>query len=201
MLSLVRSQLRPALVLLALFTVLTGVLYPLLVTGIAQAAFPAQANGSPIERGGQVVGSSLIGQTFTSPGYFWGRPSATTPSPYNAASSNASNLGPSNPALLTAVKDRVAALRAADPDHSNQPVPVDLVTTSASGLDPHISPAAALLQVHRVARVRGLPQERVRALVLAQTQPRTLGIWGEPRINVLLLNLALDRLARESFQR
>jgi potassium-transporting ATPase KdpC subunit len=193
MLATFRPHIRPTLVLLALFTVLTGVAYPLLVTGIAQTAFPSQANGSRIIQGDTVVGSTLIGQAFTNPRYFWGRPSATTPSPYNAGASNASNLGPSNPALLTAVQERVAALRAADPDQT-QAVPVDLVTTSASGLDPHISPAAALYQVHRVARLRGLPEEQVRALVDAYIEPRTLGLWGEPRINVLLLNLALDRL-------
>jgi K+-transporting ATPase ATPase C chain len=186
-------QIRPALVLLALFTVLTGLAYPLLVTGIAQAAFPGQANGSRITRQNQVMGSTLIGQSFTNPKYFWGRPSATAPAPYNAGASNAANLGSSNPALATAVQERVAALHAADPEN-HQPVPVDLVTTSASGLDPHISPAAAFYQVHRVARLRGLPAAKVRALVEAHVEERTLGLLGEPRINVLLLNLALDDL-------
>lgn len=195
MVSHLRVQLRPALVLLALFTALTGIAYPLLVTGIAQVAFPQQANGSRITRREQVMGSALMGQDFTDPRYFWGRPSATTP-PYNAGASNASNLGPSNPALLTAVQERVAALRAADPEQ-RQPVPVDLVTTSASGLDPHISPAAALYQVHRVALRRGLPEDRVRALVEVHIEDRTLGLWGEPRINVLRLNLALDDLTAE----
>jgi potassium-transporting ATPase KdpC subunit len=193
MLATLRPHLRPTLVLLALFTLLTGIAYPLVVTGIAQAAFPWQANGSRMVVDGKVVGSTLIGQTFTNPRYFWGRPSATAPSPYNAGASNASNLGPSNPTLLTAVQERVTALRAADPDQA-QPVPVDLVTTSASGLDPHLSPAAAMYQVHRVARLRGLSEDKVRTLVDAHVEDRTLGLWGEPRVNVLLLNLALDEL-------
>lgn len=200
MLTTFRPHLRPTLVLLALFTILTGIAYPLVVTGIAQAAFPSQANGSRIVMDGKVVGSTLIGQAFTSPRYFWGRPSATAPSPYNASASNASNLGPSNPALLAAVQERVATLRAADPDKT-QPVPVDLVTTSASGLDPHVSPAAALHQVHRVARLRGLPEDKLIALVAAHIEDRTLGLWGEPRINVLLLNLALDDLSAHPARR
>lgn len=190
------SVLRPAATLLALFTLVTGVAYPLAVTGIAQAIFPAQANGSLVEVNGRVVGSSLMGQPFDDPRYFWGRPSATGPSPYNASASTGSNLGPTNPALATAVRERVAALRAADPEQASMPIPVDLVTASGSGLDPHVSPAAALYQVHRVARVRGVPEDRVRALVEAHVEVRTLGVLGEPRVNVLLLNLALDELAR-----
>lgn len=190
------SVLRPAATLLALFTLVTGVAYPLAVTGVAQAIFPAQANGSLVEVDGRVVGSSLMGQPFDDPRYFWGRPSATGPSPYNASASTGSNLGPTNPALATAVRERVAALRAADPEQASMPIPVDLVTASGSGLDPHVSPAAALYQVHRVARVRGVPEDRVRALVEAHVEVRTLGVLGEPRVNVLRLNLALDELAR-----
>lgn len=190
------SVLRPAATLLALFTLVTGVAYPLAVTGVAQAIFPAQANGSLVEVNGRVVGSSLMGQPFDDPRYFWGRPSATGPSPYNASASTGSNLGPTNPALATAVRERVAALRAADPDQASIPIPVDLVTASGSGLDPHVSPAAALYQVHRVARVRSVPEDRVRALVEAHVEVRTLGVLGEPRVNVLRLNLALDELAR-----
>jgi K+-transporting ATPase ATPase C chain len=200
MLSAFRPHLRPTLVLFALFTLLTGIAYPLLVTGIAQAVFPLQANGSRVVKGGKVVGSALIGQTFTDPRYFWGRPSATAPTPTNAGASAASNLGPSNPALATAVQERVAALRAADPDQ-RQPVPVDLVTASASGLDPHISPAAALYQVRRVARLRDWPEDQVRALVESHIENRIMGLWGEPRVNVLLLNLALDHLAGNSARR
>ncbi len=201
-----RTMIRPALVLLAIFTLLTGVLYPLAVTGAAQALFPAQANGSLVRdhdratrergvatNGGRVAGSSLIGQAFDDPRYFWGRPSATAPSAYNAASSNASNLGPSSPALADAVKARVEALRAAHPDMAASPVPIDLVTTSASGLDPHISLEAAMFQAGRVARARGLSEERVRALVKRYGEGRTLGLLGEPRVNVLALNLALDQ--------
>jgi potassium-transporting ATPase KdpC subunit len=184
---------RPALVLLALFTALTGVLYPLAVTGAAQALFPDEANGSLIRRHGQVVGSQLIGQRFDDPKYFWGRPSATGPAPYNAAASTGSNLGPLHPALAEAITARIAALRAADPAQA-APVPVDLVTASGSGLDPHVSPAAALYQVGRVARLRGLDEERLRQLVAAHTAARTVGIFGEPRVNVLRLNLALDQL-------
>lgn len=188
--------LRPAASLLALFTLLTGIVYPLAVTGSAQFAFPGQANGSLIEVEGHVVGSRLIGQPFDDVRYFWGRPSATTPSPYNAGASRGSNLGPTNPALLARVRERVAALRAAHPERASMPIPVDLVTASASGLDPHISPAAALYQVRRVAQARGLPEERVRRLVMDQVEGRLLGFLGEPRVNVLLLNLALDDLAR-----
>jgi K+-transporting ATPase ATPase C chain len=185
--------LRPAVVLLTALTVLTGGLYPLIVTGIARALFPAEAAGSILERDGHAVGSSLIGQSFTDPGHFWSRPSATTPQPYNASASAGSNLGPLNPALLGAVKARLAALRAADPGNA-APVPVDLVTASASGLDPHISLAAAYYQAARVARARGLDVSRVRALIAAHGEGRLMGILGEPRVNVLELNLALDAL-------
>jgi K+-transporting ATPase ATPase C chain len=185
--------LRPAVALLALLTVLTGGLYPLIVTGIARTLFPGEAAGSILERDGHAVGSSLIGQSFTDPGHFWSRPSATTPQPYNASASAGSNLGPLNPALLDAVKARLAALRAADPGNA-APVPADLVTASASGLDPHISLAAAYYQAARVARARGLDVSRVRALIAAQGEGRLLGILGEPRVNVLELNLALDAL-------
>jgi len=190
------SILRPAAVLLGVFTLVTGIAYPLAVTGVAQVAFPEQANGSLLERGGQVVGSALIGQSFDDARYFWGRPSATSPAPYDARVSTGSNLGPSNPALIASVGDRVAALRAAHPEHAAESVPVDLVTASGSGLDPHISPAAALFQVGRVARARGLSEERVRALVEAHVEGRSLGLLGEPRVNLLRLNLALDDLAR-----
>jgi len=186
---------RAAFVSLVLFTVITGVVYPVVVTGIAQLVFPAQANGSLITRDGKVVGSSLIGQPFDDPKYFWGRPSATSPFPYNAASSSGSNLGPTNPDLIKAVQGRVDALRASDPGNT-APVPVDLVTTSGSGLDPHISPAAALYQVSRVAKARGLTTDVVRALVEQHVDGRQLGILGEPTVNVLALNLALDRRAK-----
>jgi K+-transporting ATPase ATPase C chain len=185
------AHLRPALMSLLLLTLITGVAYPLLVTGLAQLVFPYQANGSLIVRDGKVVGSALIGQLFDDPKYFWGRPSATRPYAYNAGSSSGSNLGPTNPAQITAVQGRVDALRAADPDNK-APVPVDLVTASGSGLDPHISPAAALYQVPRVARERKLPPDAVRALVEQHTEGRQLGFLGEPRVNVLALNLALD---------
>ena len=185
--------LRPALVLLALLTLFTGVIYPLVITGVAQAIFPNKANGSLIVRDGQAVGSELIGQSFDDPAYFWGRLSATGPEPYNALSSSGSNLGPLNPALLDAVQARIDALQAADPG-STAPVPVELVTASASGLDPHISPAAALYQVSRVARARGLDEAAVIALVNDRTEDRWLGVFGEPRVNVLELNLALDAL-------
>ncbi|HEY0607579.1 MAG TPA: potassium-transporting ATPase subunit KdpC [Herpetosiphonaceae bacterium] len=199
----VRTQLRPALGALLCLTLITGVLYPLAVTGIAQMFFPAQANGSLIRSAsGQVVGSALIGQPFDDPRYFWSRPSATGPAPYtafNAATltgSSGSNYGPLNEALIGpegSVQTRINALRAADPGNS-APIPVDLVTASASGLDPHISPAAAEYQVARVARVRGLDVAQVRRLVAAHTEGRTLGVLGEPRINVLQLNLGLDQL-------
>lgn len=186
--------LRPAAVLLGIFSLVTGVVYPLAVTGLAQVIFPGQANGSLIERGGHVVGSALIGQRFDDPRYFWGRPSATSPEPYDARASGGSNLGPTNPALVAAVRGRVASLRAAHPEHASQPVPVDLVTASGSGLDPHISSSAAFFQAGRVARARALAEDRVRSLIEAHVEGRALGLFGEPRVNVLRLNLALDEL-------
>lgn len=185
------SAIRPALVIFGALSLLCGVLYPAAVTGIGRVAFAHQADGSLLEAGGRTVGSSLIGQPFAAPGYFWGRPSATAPMPANAAGSGGSNLGPTNPALLDAVRQRVAALHQADPDN-RAPVPVDLVTASASGLDPEISIAAADYQAARVARARGLPLQRVRALIAAQRQAPLLGFLGEARINVLALNLTLD---------
>ena len=184
------TQLRAALVLLASLTLITGVLYPLLITGVAQAAFPRQANGSLIVKEGKAVGSSLIGQPFDEARYFWSRPSGTTPA-YNGAASTGTNLGPTNPALSDAVKQRIDALRAADPEN-HDPVPVDLVTASGSGLDPHISPAAAMFQVHRVAKARGLRDEQLRTLVARHTDSPQLGVFGEAGVNVLELNLALD---------
>jgi K+-transporting ATPase ATPase C chain len=186
-------ELWPALRMLLILTLLTGVLYPLLVTGIAQGLFPEKANGSLITQDGRVVGSGLIGQPFSDPTYFWGRPSVTTPMPYNAASAGGSNLGPTNPALEAAVRARIAALEAGDPGN-RAPIPVDLVTASASGLDPDLSPAGALYQVGRVARARHLSPDRVRALVARYTQGRALGILGEARVNVLALNRALDAM-------
>ncbi|MCL2656262.1 MAG: potassium-transporting ATPase subunit KdpC [Betaproteobacteria bacterium] len=188
-----KNEIRPALVLLLAFTLITGLIYPALVTGIAQLAFPRQAEGSLILRNGKPVGSTLIGQNFAAPKYFWSRPSATEPMPYNAAAGSGSNLGPLNPALAEAVKARIDALRASDP-HQNAPIPVDLVTSSASGLDPHISPAAAAWQAPRVANARKLPLEQVQALIAQHTQKRQWGVLGEPRVNVLELNLALDAL-------
>ena len=185
------SMLRPALTLFVVLSALTGLVYPLAVTGIAQLAFPDAANGSLILRDGKPVGSELVGQAFSDPKHFWSRPSATGPMPYNAANSSGSNLGPSSPALAEAAKARIEALREADPGNT-APVPVDLVTASASGLDPHISRAAADFQLARVARVRGLPEDRVRALVEQHTEPPLLGFIGEPRVHVLRLNLALD---------
>jgi K+-transporting ATPase ATPase C chain len=189
-----KTLIRPAVSLFAVLTVVTGVAYPLAVTGIARAAFPSQAAGSLVVEHGQVVGSSLIGQNFGDPAYFWGRPSATSPMAYNGQGSGGSNLGPLNPALVDAVKGRVDALRAADPGN-RVPVPVDLVTTSASGLDPEISVAAAQYQVARVARLRGLAPEVVQGLVERHARGRLLGLLGEPRVNVLELNLDLRRLA------
>ncbi len=187
------SQLRPAIVLFLVLTVITGIIYPLVVTGLAQVIFPFQANGSVIVQNGQPVGSSLIGQQFDDPKYFWGRLSATSPNAYNAASSSGSNYGPLNPTLLQAVQGRIDALHAADPTNT-APLPVDLVTASGSGLDPDISPAAALYQVARVARVRGLSPAAVTQLVNQHTQGRQFFIFGEPRVNVLRLNMALDIL-------
>ncbi len=191
------SQLRPALVILVAMTILTGVVYPAMMLGVGRSIFPRQAGGSligvidPTATQAMAIGSDLIGQSFTRPEYFWGRPSATSPTPYNAASSSGSNLGPTNPALVDAVRARVAALRAADPGN-RQPIPVDLVTASGSGLDPHISPAAARYQASRVARVRGVSQASVDALVEEYTKGRQFGFLGEPRVNVLHLNMALD---------
>jgi potassium-transporting ATPase KdpC subunit len=192
------AQLRAAIVSLFALTVITGVAYPLLVTGIAQAAFPSQANGSLVVKDGKPVGSRLVGQSFDDAKYFWGRLSATAdsngkPLAYNGAASTGSNLGPTNPALVDEVKGRIDALHAADPDNTD-PIPVDLVTSSGSGLDPDISPAAAEYQVRRVAKARKLDEARVRGVVGAHTQDRQLGFLGEPRVNVLELNLALDEL-------
>ena len=186
-----KEQIRPALTLLLLLTVLTGVAYPLAVTGFAHLFFQDQANGSVITREGKVIGSTLIGQYFDKPEYFWSRPSATAPFAYNAEASGGSNLGPTNPALIEAVNARVATLRAADPVN-DLAIPVDLVTASGSGLDPHISPAAAFYQLGRVARARGIEESVLRDLVAQHTQGRQLGVLGEPRVHVLLLNLALD---------
>ncbi|HET7376316.1 MAG TPA: potassium-transporting ATPase subunit KdpC [Anaerolineae bacterium] len=188
-----RAQLRPAIVSLVLLTIITGLIYPLLVTGFAQAIFPHQANGSLIMKDGQAIGSELIGQPFDDPKYFWGRLSATTPFAYNAAASSGSNLGPTNPALIAEVQGRIDALKAADASNT-QPIPVDLVTSSGSGLDPNISPAAAYYQVDRVAKARGLASTAVRQLVDQMIEGRDLGVLGEPRVNVLKLNLALDQL-------
>jgi K+-transporting ATPase ATPase C chain len=187
------QHLRPAIILLTIFTLITGVLYPLVVTGIAQAVFPRQANGSLIEKNGRIVGSELIGQQFTSSKYFWGRVSATDPVAYNSAASTGSNYGPMNKSLLDAAKGRVDQLKAAD-SMNGQPVPVDLATSSGSGLDPHISVAAAAYQVSRVARTRNLLEADVRDLVARFAESRDLGFFGEPRVNVLKLNLALDNM-------
>lgn len=189
------SVVRPALVTFAVLTALTGIAYPLIVTGIGQVAFPDQAAGSLILRDGKPVGSSLIGQNFSDPKYFWGRPSATAPQPYNASNSSGSNQGPLNPALTDAVKGRIEALRAADPGNT-APVPVDLVTASGSGLDPHISVAAAQFQAARVAKLRDLPLEQIQPLIARHTEGQQWGFLGEPRVNVLALNLALDAARR-----
>ena len=188
-----RHDLTTAALLFVLLTLVTGVAYPGLVTGLAQLAFRDQANGSLIMRDGKPAGSTMIGQPVSDPKYFWSRPSATSPQPYNGLASSGSNLGPTNPALVDAVKDRVAALRAVDPGNS-APVPLDLVTASASGLDPHISPAAAEYQLARVARLRSIDTDRLHALVAQHTEGRDLGVLGEPRVNVLQLNLALDAM-------
>ena len=198
------GEIRAAVVSLVALTLVTGVAYPLAVTGVAQAAFPRQANGSLVARSAGPIGSTLIGQSFDDPGYFWGRPSATTdadgkPLPYNAQSSAASNLGPTNPALVDAVNARIAALKAADPAAAG-PIPVDLVTASGSGLDPDISPAAADYQVQRVARARRLPEAQVRALVAAHIEERELGVLGERRVNVLSLNVALNAMVAHASQ-
>lgn len=185
------AMIRNALMTLLLFTILMGIIYPLVIMGIAQAMFPHQANGSVIMKDGHSVGSRLIGQQFEDPKYFWGRLSATGPHPYNGAASTGSNLGPNNPDLMKAVQTRIAALRAADPTNQ-QEIPVDLVTASGSGLDPHISPAAAEYQLHRVVKARGIDDAAVRALVARNTQDRWLGVLGEPVVNVLELNLDLD---------
>src|SRR5262249_24251246 len=194
-----KAHLRAGLTLFVLLALLTGVVYPVLVTLVAQGAFSHRANGSLMERSGKTAGSELIGQHFDDPRYFWGRPSTTTPVPYNAASSTGSNLGPTTPDLMKAVKERIEAVRKAPPDQIG-PVPTDLVTASASGLDPHISPAGAEYQVTRVARARGLSPEDVRRLVADHMEGRTLGLLGEPRVNVLRLNLALDEASREKRQ-
>jgi K+-transporting ATPase ATPase C chain len=186
-----QSLLRPAVSLFVLLSAITGIAYPLVVTGIARVAFPDAAGGSLVVKDGKAIGSTLIGQNFTDPKHFWGRPSATGPYPYNAAASGGSNQGPLNPALVDAVKGRIDALKAADPGNV-KPVPVDLVTASASGLDPHISPEAARYQLQRIAAARKLSIERVASLIDAHTQGRDFGLFGEPRVNVLLLNLALD---------
>jgi potassium-transporting ATPase KdpC subunit len=188
-----KTLIRPALVLFILMTLITGVIYPVIVTALGHGAFAAQANGSLIEKNGKPVGSRLIGQQFDAPYYFWGRLSATSPMPYNAQNSGGSNLGPTNPALADEIKGRLDALKAAGNDMS-EPVPVDLVTSSGSGLDPEISPAAAAWQVARVAKARGLPADQVRDLVARNTSGRQFGILGEARVNVLKLNLALDDL-------
>ena len=187
------KQFKTALIMLGIFTVITGIIYPLFITGIGQALFHRQASGSLISENGTIVGSELIGQPFNDPKYFWGRLSATSPYPYNAAASSGSNYGPSNPALVEAVENRVAALKAIDPDN-NAPIPVDLVTASGSGLDPDISIAAAEYQAARVARYRGLTEILVKDFIKKYSEGRQLGFLGEPRVNVLKLNLALDNL-------
>jgi K+-transporting ATPase ATPase C chain len=188
-----KTLLRPLLTIFAALTVVTGIVYPAIVTAIGQGVFPHRGNGSLIEQDGKLRGSELLGQQFDAPQYFWGRLSATSPNPYNAQNSSASNLGPTNPALADEVKGRLAALHDADPTN-RQPVPVDLATSSGSGLDPDISPAAAAYQAARVARARGLAQDEVSRLIAEHTSGRQFGILGEPRVNVLALNLALDRI-------
>jgi K+-transporting ATPase ATPase C chain len=193
------KEFKPAFMLLLVFTLLTGAVYPALVTLLAQTLFPQAANGSLIVRDGKILGSELIGQPFSNTRYFWGRPSATSPMPYNAAASAGSNLGPTNPALAEAIKARIAMLHASDPAQ-HQAIPVDLVTSSASGLDPDISPAAAAWQLPRVARARGLDADAIARLVQQHTQGRIFGVLGEPRVKVLALNLALDKLAQTHAQ-
>lgn len=193
MLKEVVSQLKKTVILLILLMPITGLLYPLMVTALAQLMFPYQANGSLIKENDKLVGSLLIGQSFSSPAYFWGRPSATSPFPYNGQSSSGSNSGPSNPVFLSTVNERVNQLKTLDVQNKN-PIPVDLVTASGSGLDPEISPYAALYQVARIAKVRNIPEKEVIALIKNQINPRSMGFLGEPSINVLLLNLALDKL-------
>jgi K+-transporting ATPase ATPase C chain len=188
-----RKAIKQAVLLFVVLSILTGIVYPLAITGIAQTFFPQQAGGSLIYREGKPVASSLIGQPFTDPKYFWSRPSATAPMPYNAGSSSGSNLGPTNPDLMKTVRERIAALKTADPGNESL-IPVDLVTSSASGLDPHISPAAAEYQVARVAKIRGLDAEKIRQLVARHTETRTFGLLGEPRVNVVELNLELDEI-------
>lgn len=188
-----KQTIRPAFTLFVVLTILTGVVYPLLVTYVGKLAFPSQVDGSLIEENGKLIGSRLIGQNFTSPKYFWGRPSATGPYPYNAAASSGSNLGPINPTLISSVQERVAAIKPKE-GNGNGLVPVDLVTTSASGLDPEISPAAAVYQVHRIATERGLTEDQIKQLIEAHTQEKQFGVLGERRVNVLELNLALDAL-------
>lgn len=193
------QMLRPLLALFVLLTVITGIVYPLAVTGLGKAFFPSQVSGSLVRRDGKAVGSALISQSFQDPKYFWGRVSATSPMPSNATASSGSNFAPTNPALLDAVRARIQALKSADPDNS-LPIPVDLVTASGSGLDPHVSPAAALYQVTRVARARHLDADKVRQLVLSQVEPPQWGLLGEARVNVLLLNLSMDRLSLDRAQ-
>ena len=192
-----REQIRPAILSFFILTVITGIIYPLFVTGVAQVLFPRQANGSLIYRGGKPVGSTLIGQPFDDPRYFWGRISATSPMPYNASSSSGSNIGPLNPALIDEVKARIKALQIVDPDNKAL-IPVDLVTSSASGLDPHISLAAAYYQVPRIARLRGLSEDMVKNIVKQHVSGRFLGLIGEPVVNVLEVNLALDEFKKSS---
>lgn len=187
------KQIKTALLILILFTLITGIIYPFVVTGIAQLFFPWRSNGSLLIDNGELVGSKLIGQSFTDPKYFWGRPSATTPYPYNAESSAGSNLGPANPALLAIVKERTLVLQQTEP-HNPQPIPVDLVTASGSGLDPEISPLAAFYQLPRIAKARNLSELQLQQLVQRLIEPRFLGVLGEPRVNVLQLNIALDKL-------
>jgi len=192
---MIQKQVKSAFLIFVFLTIITGIIYPLLVTAIAQTFFQHQANGSIVFKDGRPIGSSLIGQSFDDPKYFWGRPSATSPRPYNASTSSGSNLGPLNEALRQALEARIKALQSADPE-SKQPIPIDLVTASASGLDPHISIAAAMYQVPRVARLRGMPREKVAQIVKENTQGRFLWVMGEPTVNVLQLNLTLDKYER-----